>query len=878
MRTIACLFLFVSGLALAEEPARTPPAFRLGDAATPLGYEVHVAIDPRQSTFSGEIRIDFRVNRSTPVLWLNATRLSIESVQIRQGERAITADVVEGGEDFVGLRAKGEPFAAADAVAVVRYKGSLDPLSTRGIFRQREQGEWYAISQLESLNARLAFPCFDEPGWKTPWRLTIDAPATDVVVSNTPEVRAVDLADRPGWRRHEFARTKPLPSYLVALAVGPFDVVDGGTAGINKTPLRYFAPKGRGAEMRYAREATPRVLELLEEYFGMPYPYEKLDAVAIPQTVGFGAMENVGMITYGTFLLLATPREETSPFKRRYAAVAAHEMAHMWFGNLVTLAWWDDIWLNEAFASWMGQKILYRFKPEWDTGEGRARSRGSAIAVDRLASARRVHNPVVAKGDVDVAFDRITYDKGSAVLEMFESWLGPENFQKGVRDYLKSHAFGSATSRDFFEALGAASGRREEALAAFTAFVDQSGVPLIDLALRCEGSKASIEVSQHRLRPIGSKAEDREWTTPACFRHGAATQCEEIRNAKRSIVLSKASTCPGWILGNAGGTGHYVVRYDAALMGRLLEHATGLPVHETVALVSDGALLVTSGLLPVDAALDLAGATLRHPSAVVRLAAVRLLQKLRDPWLDEAQLKKKREILAKRVQPLARELGWRGNGRERDDIVDLRVELLPFAAEREGGAALSAQARNLALAWLRDRNAIPATMVAPVLDTAARFADRDTYGKLEALALKTQIDLERRQLHSALGKVRDPQLRARAFSLTLLKRGDADVMNGREVILFLQGALHDEANRLPAFEFVRANFDALVAKMPPHTLGHFPTLDDLRDLCTPRDRAAFVEFYKPRTGQFEGGERRYDEALETIDLCIAARASNRAGR
>ena len=582
------------------------------------------------------------------------------------------------------------------------------------------------------------------------------------------------------------------------------------------------------------------------------------------------------MITYGTYLLLATPREETFRFKRRYAAVAAHEIAHMWFGNLVTLAWWDDVWLNEAFASWIGQKVLYRFKPEWDTGEWRARSRGAAIAVDRLASARSVHNPVVAKGDVDTGFDSITYDKGSAVLEMFEAWLGPENFQKGVRDYLRRHAFGSATSRDFFEALGAAAGRGEEALVAFTAFVDQSGVPLIDVALACEGTRASIEVSQHRLRPVGSKADDREWTTPACFRYGAATQCEEIRATKQSMVLSKASTCPGWILGNAGGTGHYVVRYDAALMGRLLKQVTELPVHETVALVSDGALLAESGLLPLDVTLDLAGAALRHPSAVVRLTAVRLLQKLRDPWLADAQLKTKRGILAKRVQPLARELGWRGKGGDRDDVVDLRVTLLPFAAEREGGAALGSQARNLALAWLRDRNAIPATMVGPVLDTALRFADRGTYEKLEALALTTRIDLERRPLHSALGKVRDPRLRARALSHTLLKKDGADVMNGREVLLFLEDALHDEANRLPAFDFVRANFDALAAKMPLHTPGQLTRA--LKELCTPQDRDAFVEFFKPRAAQFEGGVRHYDEALETIDLCIAARASRGAGR
>src|SRR5438067_2885231 len=453
--------------------APQPPAFRLGDAATPIEYTVSLAIDPREPRFSGEVRIALRVNRAAPVLWLNATNLTIDSAEFQQGRRKMPMNVIAGGEDFVGFEARGTEFTPGIALATIRYHGTLEPVSTRGLFRQQDRGDWYVVSQFEAISARRAFPCFDEPGWKTPWRLTIDAPAADVVVSNTPETRAGAAPGRAGWTRHEFAQTKPLPSYLVALAIGPFEVVDGGTAGAKRTKLRYFAPKGRGAEARYAKEATPRLLELLEQYFDMPYPFDKLDSVSIPQTVGFGAMENVGMITYGSRVLLAPRREETLAFQRRYVGYAAHELAHMWFGNLVTLAWWDDIWLNEAFASWIGNKTATAFRPEWDNGASLGWARRNALELDRLASARRVRNPVVEKNELFGAFDAITYNKGAAVLSMFEARFTPERFRDGVRRFLKRHASGTATSADFFRALGEASGGGRAALDVFRGFVQQ---------------------------------------------------------------------------------------------------------------------------------------------------------------------------------------------------------------------------------------------------------------------------------------------------------------------------------------------------------------------------------------------------------------------
>ena len=879
---VACCFCAaaaVSTPAAAQDPAtRQPPAFRLGDAAAPSAYEVELAIDPREKTFAGRIRIELRFSRATPILWLNGTHLDIESAEFQQGGRAIQASVIAGGEDFVGFEPRGEPFAAGPAVADIRFRAPIEGVATHGLFSQKEGGEWYVISQFEAIDARRAFPCFDEPGWKTPWRVAIETPAPNEVVSNTPEVRAADSTQRPGWKRHEFAVTKPLPSYLVALAVGPFDVVDGGTAGLKKTRLRYFAPKGRGAEARFAKQATPRLLEILEDYFGMPYPFEKLDSVSIPQAVGFGAMENAGMITYASTLLLATPHEESVTFTRRYAAVAAHEIAHQWFGDLVTLAWWDDTWLNEAFATWMGQKTMQRYRPEWDNGWYEGFTREHSLNADRLASARRVRNPVDSKTDIDGAFDAITYDKGGAVLAMFESSFTPDRFRQGVRSFLERHSWGTATSQDFFRAVGEASAQGEAAVKAFSAFIDQPGMPLIDVAVRCEGAAASLEVSQQRLKPVGSTASDVRWTTPACFRYRSAgkeaTRCEDIGNGKRSIALPEARSCPDWVIGNVGGLSHYVPRYDAALSRQLRSHIAQLPAHEAVALVVDATILAESGLMPIEDALAWGDAALTHPSPIVRLYAVELLRKQRDEWLDAAQARMKRNIVAVRVMRAAGHLGWMDKSGESDDLRQFRAVVVPFAAESEQGRALRIGAREHAAGWIREREAISANMTRPILETAARFADPDTYAKLEAAALATESRRDRHDLLSALGKVRDPALRDRALALALRKANGGDLVSGPDTLDFLEGSLQDDANRRYAFDYVRGHFDALAEKLPQDTPGRL--MFRMGRLCTTEQRDAFAGFFAQRADRFIGGALNYRKALETMELCVAAHKS--AGR
>ena len=860
--------LFLSTPILAADPQ--PPAFRLGDAATPRAYALHVQVDPRQERFNGEVRITLHVNREVPALWLNAEELDIDSAIFTSGGREAKARVLAAKHDFVGFAIDGG-FRPGDYEATIRYRAPIEPLDTRGLFRQREGDEWYAVTQFEAISARRAFPCFDEPQWKTPWRVTIDAPAADGAFANTPEESVSDVPGRNGWKRHVFATSKPLTTYLVAFAVGPFDVVAGEPGGAKPTPLRYLAPKGRAADARFARESTPQLLAELERYFGIPYPFEKLDSVPIPATVGFGAMENVGLITYSSELLLARKSRETLAFQRGYASVGAHEMAHQWFGDLVTLAWWDDTWLNEAFASWMARKTVAAWKPEWEGGWRSGESRRRAITSDRLMSARRVANPVNGKNDIYNAFDGITYSKGATVLSMFESWLGPEKFRTGVHNYLQAHAYGSGSANDFFRAIGDASGRGDAAIAAFRSFIDQPGLPLVESKLACEGGRATLEVAPHRLIPKGASGPDIRWTLPACFTYGVGgkvvRQCAEV-SGKQSVALAEAASCPDWITGNADGAGHWVPRWDAASQDKLLAHAARLPEREAVALGTNVELLVKSGLLPMRDALRTADALFTHASLGAQHAAFHIVEAAQEADLrgDDAALFKR--VVSERVLPLAGRLGWTPKDGETIEVQELRGVLLAFAAEQEGADRLRAEARELGLKWVADPNAVDGSIASSVLRTTARFADRATWKQLTAALAKTRDRRDRVDLLGALGAVRDPKLRDETLALLVAKGDGGDAMSGRDVLSFLEKAFDDRVNRGATFDFLRAHWNVLDKKLPHEIEGRL--MKEMSDLCTARDRDAFKAFWKPKADAIMGGPRAYAQSLESIEICVAS--------
>src|SRR5580704_13837537 len=416
--------LFLSlALCVSAFAADGPPKTRLAEVEDiqPTSYKADLTLDPGKDTYSGSISIGMQVNKPVETIWLNQEKLSIKSAVLTSRGVEHRAHIVPGGDDFVGI-AFDAPLPAGLAALAIQYTGVVISKNSSGIFHQRESGNWYLFSQFEATDARAAFPCFDEPSYKTPWQLTLHVPASDAAISNT---QVASENSTGGMKTLVFKETKPLPSYLVAFAVGPFEFVNAGVAGGNKVPVRIVVPKGRAAEAKYAAEVTATILTRLEDYFGIPYPYEKADQVAIPNTAGFGAMENVGMVTYEQNIILADPKTDRIGRQREYASTAAHELAHQWFGDLVTTAWWDDIWLNEAFATWMERKLIAEWKPEWQTRVAEVADKLGGEREESPNSVRKIRQPIPPKNDINNAFDDITYLKGASVIGMFESWMGP---------------------------------------------------------------------------------------------------------------------------------------------------------------------------------------------------------------------------------------------------------------------------------------------------------------------------------------------------------------------------------------------------------------------------------------------------------------------
>ena len=852
-----------AGQTASSDTNPTPPKLRLPSGPRPTGYRVALDIDPGKTTFRGAVDIAVSLPEATSLLWLNGTDLQIEKVTAAAGKSTPAVRVVPGGEDFVGFAFE-RAVGPGDLTLHVEYTGKLDETSTQGLFRQKSGEDWYAFSQLETSDARRAFPCFDEPAFKTPWELTLTIPKGTTAVSNM-SIES-EKAGSNGSRVIRFKKTPPLPSYLVALGVGPFDYVDGGRAGRNKTPIRIITPRGKASQARFAISTTKPLLELLEAYFGMPFPFEKLDQLAIPQTVTFGAMENAGLITWGEQYLLAPPSEETPTFRRTQASYNAHEIAHQWFGDLVTLDWWDDVWLNESFATWIGERTVQEWKPEWSVDVTRVVDRSDVMTLDTLVSSRKIRQEIETVDDIANAFDPISYQKGGAVITMFENWIGTEKFRNGVRRYLDAHRYGTATSNDFLSAIQAAS--FPGVAAAFSSFLDQAGVPLIGASLDCSGEKPRLALSQTRMLPAGTHGSSAvTWHVPVCVRGGKdggkdGSDCSLLSEPSGTMPAPSAS-CPEWLLANDGEVGYYRVLYGGDLLDKLLDVSeTELTVAERVGVLRDVAALAGAGLMPMGDALALVPRFANDPSRPTVEAALAIVEAAGDPVIPEELRPAYGRFLTKTFGERARGLGFKSRPGDTEETKMLRETLVPLVAMQGGDPALVAEARRLALAWLADQSAVEAQMAAEVLQTAARHGDRALFEKYKN-ALKTIKERrDRVRLLTAMGAFTDPAILQDAFVLS-------EQYDTRETFGLFFLASQTPAGREARWAYAKSNYDAILARLPREVTGAMPTAG--AKFCDPEHRQDVEEFFRGRVEKLPGGQRNLAQVLENMDLCIALR-------
>jgi alanyl aminopeptidase len=858
---------------LATNPV--PPQLRLPGGVRPLSYDVNLKLTPGADSFDGSVAVHVKFDQPSALLWLNAADVKITSAKLEQGGHMMPVTVVPGGSQFAGFE-----FASpveGEAVLTLTYSGAISKTSSAGVFEMKEDGNWYLYTQFEPTDARRAFPCFDEPEFKTPWRITLDVPAGAMALANTPPVSETE---EPGGRKRvAFAPTQPLPSYLVAFAAGKFEAVSAGKVG--RTPLRVIVPEGHAKEAAFAVEAIPQLLQRLEAYFGTPYPFEKLDSIAMP--FSDFAMENAGLITYSQDILLGSAATNTIRRQREFAVTAAHEMAHQWFGDEVTPTWWDDIWLNESFATWMERKITAEWKPEWNLDVTRVSESHEAMDLDSLVSARRIREPIVTNDDIANAFDGITYLKGSAVISMFENWLTPQTFRHGVAAYLEAYRQGNATTAQFLASISTAAGR--DVAPAFRTFLDQAGVPLVTASLDCSGSRPRVQLSQTRFLPPGAPpAASQVWRIPVCMRYGPAeatasggtSQCEILDTAQASFPLRNAHSCPAWILPNAGEEGYYRVAYGDGLLTRTLARAgEHLTLAERVGELENLDALTQAGRVPVADALELARAFSSAPERQVVEAAANVAGILKSRAVPDALRPAAARFLRDTFGARAEALGWTPRPGEGDGITLLRQSLVPFVANQGEDEKLIAEAHALALKWLANHSAVDPNMTTAVLTTAAEHGDQALFDKFLAAAREEKDRAVRQRLFDALGSFRDPAIASAALNLLLTEGFDA-----REAFYpLLFGPLAYPQTRALPFEFVKQHGDSLAKRIPREVGADFAAALSGTGgaFCSAARRDEVQAFFQPRVSHYTGGPRTLKQTIEGIDDCIARRSALEPG-
>ncbi|MFM5925315.1 MAG: M1 family metallopeptidase [Novosphingobium sp.] len=553
--------------------APVPPG-KLTDAVRPTAYRLDLMVNPDKERFSGHVEIDAVLARPARFIDLHGRDLAMTgAVAVVNGQR-FAARYFELDPTGVSRLVFDSALPAGPVTLLFDYDAPFQG-GPAGMFRVKVGEDWYSWTQFESIDARAAFPGFDEPGFKVPFTVTLRTKPGQVAVSNAPEV-AKTIEN--GLEVHRFAPTLPLPTYLVAMMVGPFAVLEGTVppSPQRKTPLplRIVTTRQNAGQMTFALDGTKGILRHLEGYFGQAFPYPKLDQITTP--ILPGAMENAGADLYADPILILNAHASTAQ-KRTFGMVVSHELSHQWFGDLVTPAWWDDIWLNESFANWMGFRIGDEWRPSLNIRAGALAEGFGAMNTDALVAGRAIHQPIPTNAQIDEAFDTITYGKGGHVVAMIAGYMGDAKFRDGVRRYMAAHKYGNATSADFFGAMAEASGD-PRILPAMQSFTDQQGVPLVTFAA---DGKGRYSVTQSRFARLGTQPAATRWGIPLCVRMTQGKQQCQLLDRQTGTVAIRGK---GTIVPNAGGTGYYRFELPTREWDALIAQADRLPGGEALAL------------------------------------------------------------------------------------------------------------------------------------------------------------------------------------------------------------------------------------------------------------------------------------------------------
>jgi aminopeptidase N len=802
------LFLITSLVGAVEKPFNfndTPG--KLPKQGVPTEYAIRIVPNIDNFTFAGNETVKLNVRSPVHQLVLNALELKVEAASVDGKELPLSAIKTDNEKELLTLALPSQ-LAAGDHALTLRFTGKINQQG-QGLFymRYQEQGSGARKvmlgTQFEATDARRFFPCWDEPVFRARFQLTVVVPENWLAISNMPIENEKKIANRKEVR---FASTPAMSSYLNVLVAGELDLIE---SRVGPTQIRVIATKGKAELGRYALEASGQILKYYNDYFDVPYPLPKLDQVALPGGFG-GAMENWGGITYYESTLLFDPQNSSSGTKQNIYEVLAHEMAHQWFGNLVTMAWWDNLWLNEGFASWMGSKCTAHFNPQWQVWLEREMPRDptrrvgiakeAAMEGDARSTTHPIQQRVATEAEANSAFDDITYKKGQSFLRMLESFLGEDVFRDGIQKYMAAHKYSNTTTADLWSALSDASNNSVGEIAA--GWTEQPGFPVVIVKREADGK---VRLTQERFTVNFKNAPPLLWQIPLTYSVLGETPATLLMTDK-TAALENIPADRALKL-NVNGAGNYRVEYDHQSWQLLVKALPKLGVEDRVNLMSDAWALVEAGRAPASLYFGLVEKLPASTDLAEREQIINVLDFMNGLLVGTSEREKFQRYARSLLRPSFEALGWVSKPDEPPNAGRLRASLISALGDLNDPEVL-AGCRERFEKYLADPASLQPDLRAPVLAVVGRYADEKTWNKLHELGLKTTSTEDKQNYYNALACAADPKLMKKTLAIAL-----TDELPTSRAIFLVSRVARDSGHPDIAWEFAKANMKALLAKV-----------------------------------------------------------------
>jgi aminopeptidase N len=842
-RTLAAAALLVAALPLA--------AARLPKGVIPDHYAISITPDLAAAKFSGQETIDVDIKEPVDTITFHSVGLELHDVIVASGSKLLTPTAITFDEpnEMASLKF-GQTVPPGKASVRIAFNGALSA-QLRGLYLSKTPKRNYAVTQFEATDARRAFPSFDEPAMKATFDITLVVDDGDTAISNG--AIASDTAAGPGKHAIRFRTTQKISTYLVAFLVGDFQCISGG---VDDIPIRVCSVPGMQNLGKFALSAAEASVSFYDKYYGIKYPFGKLDLIGIPDFEA-GAMENAGAITFRETALLLDDKSASVERQRRVAGTVAHEIAHQWFGDLVTMKWWDDIWLNEGFATFMTAKPLMAWHPEWRTDLDQVSNTLGSLGIDSTRSTRPIRMKAETRNEINALFDGIAYGKTAAVLRMEENWVGEETFRDGIRAYLKKFSYGNAAAEDWWGTMTTATKQPFDAV--MKSFVDQTGAPLLHASEICgpDGTR-TVTVTQERMLIKAATPVAQSWTIPICGHEAGASASAPCRMIAKPADTFTLAFCKNPLYLSRNGAGYFVADYSPAMRAAFREHVSEMPPSEQISLQGNEWLLVRSLREDVSEYLSLIRAMPRPAERTLVGHIADNIEYLNRTVIDD----RNRAAWQAYVRDVMRGFApvtWDAPAGETAEQRIMRATVLGILGVEGADPEVIAGARRVALQYMNDSSSVDAVIADRALPIAAISGDDALFDQVLAHIKSAPTPEIAARYRGLIPAFRDPKLIARAVDYIY-----SDEVRTQDLPGMAAGLFFNPAAKQTAWSAAQSHWDVLNKKIPT-AIGAIT--GSVSTFCDPAMKQEAQAFFA--THPAGAGERSLRRGLEAIDTCIA---------